>query len=273
MVQPFFRPQLGDRIDFRFWEDDWSERGRLADAFPHLYGLAPVRNDTIWSAWSGAWTPTLPQALSDQRLSDFLGLQSQLADIQLLEATRDAWIWRQSRFSAKATYRLLCGQMPPEDTHIIQRCRLIWKRRIRLKIRIFSWLLLRRRLMTRAVRQRMYPDSPENCPLRDGGFEDCSHLFFQCPLAQEVWWEAAVNRLSVTSEEAFWSSLSGGFFMREAEWGRIFATLWAIWTHRNEVIFRGITPSGDAIIHTAEGFYLSWHRGSLCLSNHVPLLR
>ena len=27
--------------------------------------------------------------------------------------TRDAWVWRQPRFSAKATYRLLCGQLPP----------------------------------------------------------------------------------------------------------------------------------------------------------------
>ena len=53
---------------------------------------------------------------------------------------------------------------------------------------------------------------------------------------------------------------------------RIFATLWAIWIHRNEVIFKGVTPSGDAIIHTAEGFYLSWHRGGVCLLNHVPLL-
>ena len=96
LVHPFFRPQLGDGVDFRFWEDDWSGRGRLADAFPRLYGLAPVPNSTARSAWSGAWTPTLPQALSDQRLSDFLGLQSQLADIRLLEATRDAWIWRQS---------------------------------------------------------------------------------------------------------------------------------------------------------------------------------
>ena len=108
-------------------------------------------------------------------LTDFLGLP---ADTRLLEATRDAWIWRQPRFSAKATYRLLCGQMSPEDTHIIQRCWLIWKRHIPLKIRIICWLLLRRRLMTRAVRQHMYPDSPLNCPLCGGDLEDCSHLFF-----------------------------------------------------------------------------------------------
>ena len=110
------------------------------------------------------------------------------------------------------------------------------------------------------------------CPLCGGGPEDCSHLFFQCPLAQEAWRGAAVARLSVTSEETFWNSLLGGSFRREADWRRIFATLWAIWIHRNEVIFRGISPSGDAITHTAEGFYFSWHRGGIGPSNLISLL-
>ena len=120
-------------------------------------------------------------------MADLLGLQSQLADSRPQEAIRDAWVWRQPRFSAKATYHLLCGQIPPEDSHIIQRCILVWKRRIPLKIRIFGWLLLRQRLMTRVVHQRMLPARPVSCPLCDGGPEDCSHLFFQCPLAQEAW--------------------------------------------------------------------------------------
>ena len=138
-------------------------------------------------------------------------------DIRPLEATRDAWVWRQSRFTVKAVYRLLCGQLPPENVYVTQRCRLIWKRHIPLKIRIFGWLLLRRRLMTRVARQRMFPDSPVSCPLCGGCPEDCSHLFFQCPLAQEAWRGAAVARLSVTSEETFWSSLLGGSFKREAD--------------------------------------------------------
>ena len=79
--------------------------------------------------------------------------------------------------------------------------------------------------MTRDVQQHMFPDSPVNCPLCGGGPEDCSHLLFHCLLAQEVWREAAVVRLSVTSDEAFWSSLSGGFFRREADWRRIFASV------------------------------------------------
>ena len=178
LARPFFQSQLGDGTDFRFWEDDWTGQGRLADAFPRLYGLAPALNTTIRSAWTGTWDPTLPQALSDQRLADFLSLQSILVDTRPLEATRDAWVWRQPCFSVKAAHRLLCGQLPPENIYITQRCRLIWRRYIPLKIRIFEWLLLRRRLMTRAMRQCMFPDSPVSCPLCGGGTEDCSHLFF-----------------------------------------------------------------------------------------------
>ena len=169
-------------------------------------------------------------------------------DFRPLEATRDAWVWRQSRFTVKAVYRLLCGQLPPENVYVTQRCRLIWKRHIPLKIRIFGWLLLQRRLTTRVARQRMFPDSPISCPLCGGGPEDCSHLFFQCPLAQEAWRGAAVARLSVTSEETFWSSLLGGSFRREADWRRIFATLWAI-GFTGTRSFSGASPRPEMPLH------------------------
>ena len=125
---------LGGGTDFSFWEDDWTGQERLADAFPCLYGLAPAPNVTVRSVWNGSWNPTLLQALSDKRLADFLSLHTHMVDIRLLEATRDAWVWRQPCFSVKAVYRLLCGQLPPENIYITQRCSLIWKRHIPLKI-------------------------------------------------------------------------------------------------------------------------------------------
>ena len=64
---------------------------------------------------------------------------------------------------------------------------------------------------------------------------------------------AGVARLVVSSDEAFWSSLIDGSFRLEQDWRRAFVTLWAIWIHRNEVIFRGVTPSSDAIIYAAGG--------------------
>ena len=62
-----------------------------------------------------------------------------------------------------------------------------------------------------------------------------------------------------------------GPFRRAAEWNTIFANLWAIWLHRNEVVFRGRSPSVDAIQHDARGIAYSWNRGGSSLSNFVPL--
>ena len=55
------------------------------------------------------------------------------------------------------------------------------------------------------------------------------------------------------------------------EWQLIFTTLWVIWNHRNEVVFRGRTPSADAVVHEAGGLVLSWNRVGLGLSAFVPL--
>ena len=74
-----------------------------------------------------------------------------------------------------------------------------------------------------------------------------------------------------TSEEAFWRSLGGRTFRREVEWQTIFATIWSLWIHRNEVIFKGRTPFADTILRGARGFASFWHRSGLGLSTIEPL--
>ena len=81
--------------------------------------------------------------------------------------------------------------------------------------------------------------------------EDCDHLFARCPVAQAVWALTRVVRPRLSSMEDFWRSMADGPYQRRAEWQLIFATLWVIWNHRNEVVFRGRTPSVDAVVHEA----------------------
>ena len=150
-------------------------------------------------------------------------------------------------------------------------CRLIWKRCIPLKIKIFGWLLLRQRLMTCSFRQRFCLGTSAECPLCAEVSENCSHLFFECQYAQATWRAASTSNLDFTTAESFWSSIARGPFRFAAEWHTIFANLWAIWRHRNEVVFRGRSPSVDAIQHNARGIAYSWNRGSSGLSNFVPL--
>ena len=163
-------------------------------------------------AWRNAWCPLLPDAMSDQRLEDLLRMQAALAHLQPVEAAGDAWEWRGSRFSARGAYKLLLDAEPPEDSDVVQRCRLLWRRRIPLKIKIFGWLLIRGRLMTCALRQRYVPGADAGCVMCSATMEDCTHLFFECPLVQTVWAATAVEGLDTTSADAFWRSLSQGPF-------------------------------------------------------------
>ena len=194
-----------------------------------------------------------------------------LAQLRPTEA-RDAWEWRGSRFTVRAAYRLLLAMEPPEDPVYVRRCRLLWRRRIPLKFKIFCWLLIRGRLMTRSLRQGFVLEADANCVMCSDTTEDCSHLFFECPLVQPVWIAAALGGIDVTAGDAFWHSVCQGTFRREAEWQIIFTTLWAIWLYQNEIIFRGRLPFTDAVRHSASGIARSWHLGGTIHSGVAPLL-
>ena len=131
-------------------------------------------------------------------------MQTTLAHLRLVEAVGDAWEWRGSRFFARGVYKLLLDAEPTEDLDVVRRCRLLWRRRILLKIKIFRWLLIRGSLMTQALRQRYVPEADVGCVMCSATTEDCTHLFFECPLVQPVWAAAALEGFDTTSADAFW---------------------------------------------------------------------
>ena len=195
-----------------------------------------------------------------------------LAHLRPTEAGRDAWEWRGSQFTVREAYRSLLVTEPPEDPVLVRRCCLVWRRCIPQKIKVFGWLLIRDRLMMRSLWQRFVPEANDGCVMYYGATEDCSHLFFECPLVQSVWTAAALGEIDVTVGDTFWQSICQGPFRREAEWQTIFATLWAIWLHRNEIIFRGRPPSTDAVQHAARGIARSWHLGGMTHPGIAPLM-
>ena len=115
--------------------------------------------------------------------------------------------------------------------------------------------------MTRSRGQRYVLEADVGCVMCSGAIKDCTHLFFECPLVQPVWTAAALGGIDVTSAATFWRSIYQGPFQREAEWKTIFTTLWAIWLHRNKIIFRGRLPSIDAVQHDVRWIAHFWHLG------------
>ena len=271
-MQSLFRSRMGNGASLRFWEDDWAGLGRLWDLYPRLHALALDSGVSMKSVSDAGWFPTLPTSISDHRFEDLVAMQQAVSHFQLTEGLADIWVWHGTRFSARNVYHHLQGLEGTPDSAMLLKCRrLIWKHRIPLKIKIFGWLLLRQRLMTRSFCQRICPGSSAECPLCAGVIEDYSHLFFECQYAQATWRAAATSNLDFYTAECFWCSIAWGPFRCTAEWHTIFTNLWAIWLHRNEVVFRGRSKSVDVIQHNARGIAYSWNRGGSSLSNFVPL--
>ena len=193
LLQPFFRPQLGPGETFRLWSDDWSGHGRFSQLFPRLYALSLDSDEPVSWAWQDAWTPALREAMSD-----FLRLQELIADSRSSEGN-DVWIWSEHRFSARAVYSRLQEQAEAEDPAFIRLWQRAWKSHLPMKIRVFVWLLLQRRLMTRVYRQRMAPESTTECALCAGAVEDCEHLFVTCTFASSFWLSARVAQIDLSS--------------------------------------------------------------------------
>ena len=85
--------------------------------------------------------------------------------------------------------------------------------------------------------KKMFPEASIKFVPCIGGEEDCSHLFLECPFAQEIWASQQIPQADASLAVACWGSLWGGIISRvgEPEW--LLAMLWAIWLHCNEIIF------------------------------------
>ena len=115
------------------------------------------------------------------------------------------------------------------------------------------------------------PKSSAECAMCGAIPEDCDSIFIRCTVAQAVWTLTRFVRPRPSSLEVFWRSIADGPYRRRAEWQHLYATLWVLRTHRNEVVFRGRTPSADAVVHEAGGLVTSWNRVGLSLSVFVTL--
>ena len=111
--------------------------------------------------------------------------------------------------------------------------------------------------MTRVLWKKMYLDVSEEYVLCREGEENYKHLFFQCPFAHRIWASQGITSAGAIYETNMWHSLRQDGYRRKGG-GRILAVTWAIWLHRNEVMFRGKPVSTDNVVHEIEGLKASW---------------
>ena len=156
--------------------------------------------------------------------------------------TESKYIWRftwGTNFSSSQAYKYLVGHHQVHNVY-----RWLWKCLCQPKYKVFFWLLIKDRLSTRNIlrRKNMHLES-YNCVLYLQNTEEtCQHLFLQCPFAKQC---RRIIHIGIPLNEDFHEivdylrdRLQSQFFM-----AAVILICWAIWSARNDLIFKGIQPT------------------------------
>ena len=153
----------------------------------------------------------------------------------------DTWtyIWGSSIFTSSKAYLHLTGTRNVHPAY-----KWLWKSYCQPRRNFFFWLLLKDRVSTRAPLRRKNMElecySCVHCLLDTD--ETLLHLFFHCPFALACWNTLGMANLVqpdvFQTLTAFRDHLQKPFLMEI-----IISMCWAIWSSRNDSIFRNIQHS------------------------------
>ncbi|XP_006580700.1 uncharacterized protein LOC114411169 [Glycine soja] len=182
---------------------------------------------------------------------------------------KDSLLWRADptgMYSTRSAYRLLSNlNSAASDGRSFQ---LIWKLNIPPKAAIFTWRLLKDRLPTRANLHRRNVGLQEvTCPLCHVEQEEAGHLFFHCSQTNGLWWESLrwiqVSGVFPASPASHFSLFCDGLDVgrHHSRWcGWWIALTFAIWKHRNLLIFQGIPFVSSKVMEDTLFLAWSWYK-------------
>jgi hypothetical protein len=127
----------------------------------------------------------------------------------------------------------------------------IWNWKVPLKLKLFTWLVGKERILTWDALQRRGWEGPGICLLCNNAPEDLHHLLIHCPFTKEVWYRSikhfslpiAWSGSSITDCFSLWST------QKSAPPSLAVHICWQIWLERNRVIFEDRLPSLPAVFH------------------------
>lgn len=227
---------IGNGASISFWYDQWGPYPlRLTGSRQQLHAAS------LQDAFSDGYTVALPLSHTPPTLID--------SDDEL------CWRWSQNgQYSASSLYAMMttAGLVAWRFTRI-------WKFSIPLSIKIFLYLMLKDKLLTKEVMLRRQFDCDESCVLCDSNcIESAYHLFFQCDFARRIWdgitqYLGSHILVNSGSIELTWIRSAHQFrhnSTARTRWQVFFtAVCWAIWKQRNSTIFEGKRMPPDMVVN------------------------
>ncbi|KAJ9543773.1 hypothetical protein OSB04_023480 [Centaurea solstitialis] len=228
LLQDLFQRHLGDGSDIKFWQENWSGNGTLAEKWPRLAALDSNRNcsmadrcvpSTNGNPFRGCWRRALREGreLNDAReLADFCSSFN-------IGFGESRWSWglcNSGKFSVASLRKSIDDLALKRGTHVV-----LSNKCIPSKVRIFCWKARLDRLPTKTnLRQRGSDIPDDQCVLCNNSNETADHLFLsvgkhgrrgrRCStivdyyrLTYRTWenssigWETAINRRRSNARE------------------------------------------------------------------------
>lgn len=143
-----------------------------------------------------------------------------------------------------------------------------WNKILPLKINIFTWRTLNRRLPTRSnLDSRGIDLHSIRCPLCDDAIESEEHLFVYCKTAKETWsnignwWKITnVNIRNLEESITFAENAPITETIKHLFDMVVQSTIWHIWRFRNDMVFNTKQPNKHLILDNIKLSSYSWIR-------------
>jgi hypothetical protein len=282
--------KVGNGGGTRFWLDKWIGERPLCQEFPRLFSISCQKENRVnqvgaWNNKEWAWNLRWRRQLflwEEEACANLLNL---IGGVKLASHD-DLWkcdIGVDGDYTVKEGYDFLCENFLPSlniNIECLQVLKGNWDSFAPLKVVIFSWKLVlfrlptQRNLATRGIFDARTSPCCAWCPLLE---ESESHLFFQCPVAVEVWtkvmaWLGFVTAVPgnvIQSFESFGVPFKSK--LRIKGFNLIWHTVvWSLWLARNSLIFEGVKMEGndivDAIKHRSLQWFIARKQRVVCLS-------
>ncbi|PNX87107.1 ribonuclease H, partial [Trifolium pratense] len=261
--------KIGNGMKTSFWTDKWVGEFSLREKFPRLFSISLQKNVSVADVWDASgieiWTLVWRRRLfvwENTLLDELLLMLNQIS----LSADDDQWVWRPEIggcFSVKSTYNLVSNLLvigtvlTPEEVAVF---RVIWNCPAPSKVSALLWKLLHDRITTKVNLYRrgvIHSEGHQSCAFCGNCAETAIHLLLYCDFATRVWravfdWlgmclQFPHNFLSMFNSVACVPSRKQ---TRKALVMILGAVIWALWQHRNQIVFENGTAEAAVVIET-----------------------
>ncbi|XP_009775391.1 uncharacterized protein [Nicotiana sylvestris] len=172
-----------------------------------------------------------------------------IRDIYVTGYIRNGWQSRTGKYTIKSGYNWRRGRLDQ-----LPWCRGMWNKMNVPKHSFISWLVMRKKLLTKDRTLKMKITEDSDYMLCVGNTESIEHLFFECTYSRlclaEVlkWLGMNIQNMEVTGIWRRMTRIAKGKIGRSFTKAVLAAVIYHIWKAKNEAIWRKIVPRPQVVL-------------------------